>query len=146
MVKHRKASKYYDHDCSLVFSYSMGSASFYFYGYCVTFKILLYLCIFYDEKPTNIFHGCVLLLPQVSVSKTSIYFEVDLIYPRHSLIATGNLFSKNHPHTMHFRDVIRTLMENTAQNRSPRSKMKRQKKLNDSVTNHSAMSWAESTK
>ena len=89
LVKHRKVSKYYQHDCSLAFSYSMGSAFFFLQDY-------------YDIQNSALF----------SVSKRSIYFEVNLICPRYSLIATGNFFSNNHPYKMHFRDVFRTLIEN----------------------------------
>lgn len=90
----------------LVFRYSVGSVFFYFHDYCVALKIPHYLCIFYAGKPRYIPHGCDLLLSEVIVSKTSIYFKFNVFYSRDCLIATGNLFSKNHPHTMHFRDTM----------------------------------------
>ena len=85
----------------LVLSHSMGSGFFYFQGYCVAFKISYYLYIFYTGKHTYIPYGCVLLLSEVNVSKTSIYFKFNLFSSRHC-----NLFSKNRPHAMHFRDTI----------------------------------------
>ena len=90
----------------LVSNHSVGSVFHYFQGYSVAFKVPYYLYIFYAGKPTYIPHGCVLLLSEVNISKTSIYFKSKLFFPRHCLMPTGNLFSKNHSHTMHFRDTM----------------------------------------
>ena len=72
----------------------------------MAFKIPYHLYIFYAGKPTYINHGCVLLLSEVNISKTSIYFKFNLFSPRHCLIPTRNLFSKNHSQTMHFRGTM----------------------------------------
>ena len=85
----------------LVSNHSVGSFFLQFQGYCVAFKIPYYLYIFYAGKPRYITHGCVLLLSEVNISKTSIYCKFNLFSPRHCLIAT-----KNHSHTMHFGDAM----------------------------------------
>ena len=80
----------------LVFSYSMGSVFSCFQGTVWYSKFHIICTSLMQEN----------LLSEVNISKTGVYFKFNLFSPRHCLIATGTLFSKNHSHTKHFRDTM----------------------------------------